>query len=130
MNLFALTAYAQTTADQNIDTFLAKIMLNIVNPAIEFAFIIALVVFLWGAYEFIRGANEEKARKLGKDHMLYGFVGFLIMFGVYGIITLLAHTFGIDGVVVNDKDQKFTPPCIQEVKIGNEKQGSILPCKN
>lgn len=108
-----MIAYAAT-----IDEFLGKLNAKVINPAIEFAFIIALVVFLFGVMEFIRGASSEEKRKQGKQHIMWGIVGFLIMFGVWGIITILVNTFGIQGATFNQKEQKFEPPKnIQELKL-------------
>ncbi len=94
------------------DDVLFKINANIVNPAIEFAFIIATVIFLWGVFQFIMNAADKTKRQEGKDHMIWGAVGFLIMFGVYGIITILGNTLGVSGLTVNQKQQTFTPPKI------------------
>ena len=111
--MFPFVAHAAT-----IDDFLSKVNAKIINPAIEFAFIVAFVVFLFGVMEFIRGASNEEKRKKGKDHMLWGIVGFVIMLGVWGIINILVNTFGIKGATFNQKEQKFTPPdSIQELKI-------------
>ena len=116
-------------ADQ-FDTFLGKINESLINPAIEFGFIIALVVFLYGVFLFIARANIDAEREKGKKHIVWGLVGFLIMFGVFGIIKLLANTIGVGGgLQLDNQKQSFEPPCIQEVRINNESQGSILPCK-
>ena len=108
--LLAGTAYATT-----FDELLFKINKNILNPLIEMAFVIALVVFLFGVMEFLRGANNEEKRRAGKEHMLWGIVGLLIMLSVYGIITLLMTTFGIQGVTVNNKEQTFNSPPLQDL---------------
>lgn len=99
-----------------LDTTLGKINANIVNPAIEFAFIIATVVFLWGVFQFIRNGSDKNKRQEGKDRILWGIVGFLIMFGVFGIITIIGNTIGVSGLKVDQKQQSFTPPPIQEIK--------------
>lgn len=100
----------------SVDDLLFKLNAKIINPLIEIAFIIALVVFLWGVSEYIRGATNEEKRKKGRDHMLWGIVGFVIMFGVFGIITILTRTFGIKGATINNEQQTFTPPDLQELK--------------
>lgn len=106
-----LIAHAAT-----VDELLFKLNDKIFNPLIEFAFIIALVVFLWGISEYIRGANSEEKRKEGREHMLWGVVGFVIMFGVFGIISVLTRTFGIKGATVTPEQQTFEPPKLQELK--------------
>lgn len=100
-----------------VDEILFKLNEKVINPLIEIAFIIALVVFLWGVMEYIRGANNEKKRSEGKQHMLWGIIGFVIMFGVFGIISILTRTFGISGVRINNDEQTFTPPPLQELKM-------------
>ncbi len=100
-----------------LDDALFKININIINPAIEFAFIVATVIFLWGVFQFIMNASDKDKRQEGKDHMLWGLVGFLIMFGVYGIITILANTVGVTGLTVNNKQQTFTPPTLTPLNV-------------
>ncbi len=107
-----MIAYAAT-----VDDLLIKLNVKIFNPIIEFAFIVAFVVFIWGVMEYIRGANNEEKRKHGRDHMLWGVIGFVIMFGVFGIISLLLRTFGIKGGTFNKDHQDFTPPPLQELKL-------------
>ena len=102
----------------SVDDFFFKVNKTIINPAIEFAFIVAFVVFIFGVMEFIRGAGNEEKRTQGKQHMLWGLVGFIIMFGVFGIINLLTSTFGIGGVNVSNKEQNVVlPGNMQELKI-------------
>ena len=108
--MFIATVYADA-----FDDVMFKVNANIINPAIEFAFIIATVIFLWGVFQFIMGAADKDKRQEGKDHMLWGFVGFLIMFGVYGIITILTNTIGVTGVTLNQQQQSFTPPPLTQV---------------
>jgi len=121
-------AYAAENLSK-LDALLFKINAKIINPLIELSFIVALVVFLFGVAEFIRGAEKSEAREKGKKHIMFGIVGFLIMLGVFTIINLATSTLGIKGVTVNEKEQKFEPPCIQSVKINGQDSGSILPCK-
>ncbi len=99
------------------DKVLNRINANIINPVIEFAFIIATVVFLWGVFQFIRNAGDETKRQEGKDHILWGIVGFLIMFGVYGIINILANTIDVSGLTLKQGQQTFTPPPIQSITV-------------
>ena len=113
------------------DTFLGKVNENIINPAIQFSFIIATVVFLYGVLQFIRNTKDPKEREKGKDHIMWGIVGFLIMFGVYSIINILMNTFGFagNGTQIDNQKQQFNPPCVQDIKIDGTNQGSFLPCR-
>ena len=107
-----LFAYADS-----VDIFLGKLNAKVINPAIQFIFILATLIFLFGVMEFIRGANSEEKRKKGKEHMLWGIIGFVIMFGVFGIMTILINTFGLGTAKFDQEEQKFIPPKIQDLKI-------------
>lgn len=76
--------------------FLHKILELIVNPLIVLIFIVALVVFLYGVLEYIRGADSEDARQKGSRHILAGVFGLFIMISVFGIINIIVNTFGIN----------------------------------
>lgn len=108
--LFNSIAYAD-----GLDDLLFRINKVILNPLIEFSFIIALGVFLFGVMEFIRGADNKEKREKGRQHMLWGVIGLFIMMAVFGLITLLTNTLGISGVRFNKKEQKFSPPELQDL---------------
>lgn len=100
-----------------LEDLLFKINEKILNPLIEISFVVALVVFLFGVMEFIRNPANKEKREQGRQHMLWGVIGFLIMFTVFGIINLLVRTFGIQGVTINNDQQTFTAPPMQQVKL-------------
>lgn len=77
-------------------TFLAKLNSAIIFPLITLLMAVALVVFLYGCFEFVVGANDESARTKGKAHILWGIIGFLVMVSAYAILSIAAGTFGID----------------------------------
>ena len=91
---------------QQAQTFVDKVNAIILFPLITLLTSIALLMFLWGAFEFVRGADSEDARNTGRRHMLYGIIGLLIMLSAYAIIKIAASTFGVD-CVLDD------PTCIQ-----------------
>ena len=79
----------------DFDTLLGKIVTEIVNPLILLLAAVALVVFAWGVFEFVSRAGDEKGREEGRRAILWGLVGFVIIFGAYGIINLALKTFKI-----------------------------------
>lgn len=107
-----MIAYAKT-----FDELVFDINRTILNPLIQFVFIAAFVVFLFGMVEFIRSANNPDARKKGRDHMIWGVIGFVIMIGVYGIINILISTLGLGSGRIDNNAQQFNPPKIKEINI-------------
>ena len=67
----------------------------ILNPFIFLLFSVAFLVFIWGVFEYIRDAGNERERFGFKEKIMWGLIGMLIMVSVYGIIRLILTTFGI-----------------------------------
>ena len=88
------------------DQLLNKIAANILNPAIVLLFAVALLVFLWGVLQFVRGADDAEARTLGGRHILYGVIGMAIMLSAFGILRFITGTFGIDNAPVDNIEKK------------------------
>ena len=69
-----------------------KIVEQIVNPAIYLLIGVAVVVFLWGAVEFVARADDPTAKSEGAKHLLWGLFGLVIIFGVFGFLNLIQNT--------------------------------------
>jgi hypothetical protein len=82
-----------------LNAFLDKVVVEIINPIILLLSAAAFVLFVWGVFEFIAHAGDEKAREQGRNAILWGLVGLVIIFGVYGILNVALGTFGIDQLV-------------------------------
>jgi hypothetical protein len=76
-------------------SMLAKIESAILFPLMTLMMAVALLVFLWGMYEYVLHADDEGARSTGKMHMTYGIIGLLVMISALGILKIAAGTFGI-----------------------------------
>jgi uncharacterized membrane protein len=84
-------------ATLSIIPFLNKINNHILNPLIALAFAIALLVFFWGIFQFIRSETADTQREKGKSKILWGLVGMFIMVSAFGLIRLILNTFGLSG---------------------------------
>lgn len=83
----------------SIDTLIYRMSTQIINPIIMFMMALAILVFVWGVVEFLmnQGGGEEKSIASGKQHILWGLIGLVIMVGVFGIMRLIVNTFGLQG---------------------------------
>lgn len=86
---------------------IGRLVTFIINPAILLIFSAGFILFLWGLVVFIFKLDAGGDHKEGKDHMLWGLVGMLVMISVYGIIGILSNTFGLG---VDAKKGTYTPP--------------------
>lgn len=78
-----------------LNAFLSKVVVQIINPIILLLAAAAFVLFLWGVFEFIANAGDATKRKTGRDAILWGLVGLVVIFGAYGIMNLALNTFNL-----------------------------------
>ena len=83
----------------------ASSIVNRIEQAILFPLItlmasVALLIFLYGIYEYVLHADDEHARSEGRTHMLYGVIGLVVMVSAYAILKIATGTFGIDASIV------------------------------
>lgn len=77
--------------------FLYRVDKLILNPLIKLAFAVSFVVFIYGIVRFLSVDSSDKGttRVEARNSILWGIVGMIIMFSVYGIIRFTLGTFGI-----------------------------------
>lgn len=78
-----------------LNQFIGKVVTQIVNPIILLLSAAAFVLFLWGVFEFVAHAADETKRTEGRRAIMWGLIGLVIIFGVYGILNLALGTFNI-----------------------------------
>jgi dipeptide/tripeptide permease len=74
---------------------ISKLTKYVIDPIILVVFALGFLVFVWGLVQFMWGMRAGEVQDEGKQHMLWGLVGMLIMVSVYGIVTLLGSTLGL-----------------------------------
>lgn len=81
-----------------LNSFLDRVVAQIVNPLILLMTAVAFAVFLWGIFKFVSNAGDDEARKKGRSAIMWGLVGLVIMFGAYGIINIALKTFTLPAI--------------------------------
>lgn len=77
--------------------FVARINQVIVYPLILLMLGVAMLIFLYGAFEYVVNSDNESGRETGKKHLLWGVVGLMVMVSAYAILEIAANTFGLSG---------------------------------
>lgn len=85
----------QQKAAEEAAAFVEILNATILFPLIALLSGIAFLVFLWGAAEYIFGANNDQARNQGRSHMLFGIIGLVVMVSAWALLTLATNTFGL-----------------------------------
>lgn len=78
------------------ESFVARLNEVIFFPLITLMMAVALLVFLYGAFQYVAGAGSDQARDKGRRHLLYGIIGMLVMISAYSILYIAANTFGVE----------------------------------
>jgi hypothetical protein len=68
---------------------------QVLNAVVPVIIALAVVIFVWGVVMYVI-ADEEEAKKKGRDRMIYGIIGLAIIVGLWGLVNLLGNTFGLN----------------------------------
>ena len=85
------------TGDGTIKGMICTIgdILNVVVPVI---IVLGVVYFVWGVVTYVI-ANEEEAKKKGRNMMIYGIIGLVVIMAMWGLVALVTNTFNLQGTV-------------------------------
>ena len=107
---FLIHLFGTQIAYASVDSFIANVNKEIINPLILLLFALALAYFLYGVFEFIGNQSNDEKKTTGKKHMLWGIIGLTIMMGVWTILGVILNTFpNIKGIDL-DKETVNLPP--------------------
>lgn len=81
---------------QTTENIINRLVDLIINPLILLVFAFGFFWFMWGLVLFLWRSREGEINSDGKQHMLWGIIGMFVMVSVYGILTLITHTFGLN----------------------------------
>ncbi len=88
-------AYAAGEHIAQAQNLVGRIQSAILFPLMMLMFAVAILVFFWGGFQFVTNADNDQGREAGKQHMLYGIIGLLVMISAYAILKVALNTFGI-----------------------------------
>lgn len=68
--------------------------INLVVIPVIFA--LAFAAFVWGIVQhFFLHGGEEKSREEGRNFIMWGLIGMLVLFSVWGLVNILLSTLGL-----------------------------------
>jgi hypothetical protein len=94
--LLPFVALAQNTGNGTI-TGVVQSVGTAVGAAVPVAAALVLVAFFWGLamYLFNFGEGKDDKQKQGRNLMIYSVLALFVMVTIWGIVGLLANSFGI-----------------------------------
>jgi hypothetical protein len=65
---------------------------DLVLAVIQFLWVLAFAVFIWGIVKFIAAAGNPEKRNTAKGYIIYGLIGIFILVSFVGLIYILQNT--------------------------------------
>ncbi|MEN9604734.1 MAG: hypothetical protein RJB39_419 [Candidatus Parcubacteria bacterium] len=88
---------------------ISKINTTIINPLIAVLFGVALVVFLFGLFQYLwKSHKDPSAIQEGSKHIGWGLVGMFVMVSVFGFLQIIINSVPTDPTV-KDNIKKVIP---------------------
>ncbi len=69
------------------------------TTVIPLIFALAIMLFVWGVVQFVINDSEE-AKTQGRQFMIWGIIGLTVMVGVWGLVSVIGNTFGLNTRVI------------------------------
>jgi uncharacterized membrane protein (GlpM family) len=105
--IWALAANA--TCSSNLLTPIEGVICTIgkiLNTVIPVLIVLGVLYFVWGVVAYVIG-NDEEAKKKGRNRIIYGIIGLVVIVGMWGLVNLVTSTFGLSNTGV-----PITTPCV------------------
>lgn len=100
------TGCALVTAG-TIQSVLCKIG-NILDIVIPIIIVLGVVYFIWGVVKYVI-SDDEEAKKAGKNRMIYGIIGLVVIVAMWGLVNMVTRTFGIGSGSINSSQIPTVP---------------------
>ncbi len=103
--LFVFAQYGNCgNPDSTVFYMLCRVQ-GLLNTLMPLLVALGVVYFIWGVVSYVI-AKEEEAKKAGRDKMIYGLIGLVVIVSVWGLVAILKKTFGVTS------NQNTQIPCI------------------
>ncbi len=95
--LLPVVAFAAGTPATESDNLVDLInQINaVINAIIPFLVGIAVLIIIWGVFNYIAGAGDEEKRAQAKQYIVWGVVGVFIMLSIWGLVNVLVNSFDL-----------------------------------
>jgi hypothetical protein len=79
----------------------------LLNSVVPILIALGVVYFVWGVVSYVIGEDEE-AKSKGRDKMIYGLIGIVVIVSLWGLVGILRNSFNLQ----NSGNNAGQTPCI------------------
>lgn len=87
---------AAVTTITDIQSFICKLN-DILAAIIPFLVALGILYFIWGVISFVI-ADDEAAKEKGRNRIVWGIIGLVVIIGVWALVRFVTTTFGLNNV--------------------------------
>jgi hypothetical protein len=101
-----IVAFAQTTGGTptkctggsitTIQSLICKFN-ELLGAVLPLLIAIGVVIFVWGVISYVI-ASDEEAKSKGRDRIIAGIIGLVVIVGLWGLVRIVTNTFGLNNV--------------------------------
>ena len=74
----------------------------------------SFLVFVWGVFQFVAGAQEEAKREKGRQFIIWGLIAMSVIVSIYSLINVISGSFGIQSAGPKVEVDSTTPQSINQ----------------
>ena len=67
---------------------------NILDTIIPILVVLGIVYFVWGVVTYVI-SNDEEAKAAGRNRMIFGIIGLVVIVAMWGLVGIVIKTFGL-----------------------------------
>lgn len=105
-----LAVFAQANAAAEAARFVGIFNNVILFPTIGLLSAVALLVFIYGCFEYIAMSGSDQAREKGVKHITWGIIGLVVMLSAFAILSIITATFGLDDELTRARNGQVVVP--------------------
>ncbi len=88
-----------------LQDFLSYVTCIIGKSVIPLIFALAVTMFVWGVVQYVINSDDEAKKQKGRQFIIWGIIGLVVMVSVWGLVKIVGTTFGIEYAIPQLKSQ-------------------------
>jgi hypothetical protein len=96
ISITASTTVCNATVNNLVD-ILCRIG-NLLNKIIPVLLVLGILYFIWGVVQYVI-ADDEEAKSTGRNRMVWGIIGLVVIVGVWALVRYIANYFGLSNAI-------------------------------
>ena len=100
-----MATFCTLVASPKLGDLFAYVTCIISKSVIPLIMALAVASFVWGVVQYVINSSEEAKREKGRQFMIWGIIALVVMVCIWGLVSIVGGTFGIQNVIPQVKTQ-------------------------